>query len=233
MPSAISRALAKPLIALVRFYRVAISPWLGMNCRFQPTCSSYAIEALQVHDLPLAVRVRVGHLEHAMAHGGHLRAVVGGQDIGHDVAAIGGHVVAAVHDLDGEFFGGQLVANRREIGSTPLVGSSRNSTVGSCDSALPISTRRFIPPESAPANRSSKPSSPTKPSSSRARPGSRRPARRTGSRTFSIADKVGRRLNDWKTNPICRSRKSASLSAGVVVSSSPAMRIVQTATASG
>ena len=39
MPNAISRALARPLIGLVRFYRVAISPWLGMN----------AIEALQVH----------------------------------------------------------------------------------------------------------------------------------------------------------------------------------------
>ena len=49
MPNAVSRALAKPLIALVRFYRAVVSPWLGMNCRFQPTCSSYAIEALQVH----------------------------------------------------------------------------------------------------------------------------------------------------------------------------------------
>ena len=49
MPTAISRALAKPLFWFVRFYRLAISPWLGMNCRFQPTCSSYAIEALQVH----------------------------------------------------------------------------------------------------------------------------------------------------------------------------------------
>jgi putative membrane protein insertion efficiency factor len=49
MPSAVSRALAKPLIWLVRFYRLAISPWLGMNCRYQPTCSNYAIEALQLH----------------------------------------------------------------------------------------------------------------------------------------------------------------------------------------
>ena len=49
MPNAISRTLAKPLIWLVRLYRVALSPWLGLNCRFQPTCSSYAIEALQVH----------------------------------------------------------------------------------------------------------------------------------------------------------------------------------------
>jgi putative membrane protein insertion efficiency factor len=49
MPSAVSRTLAKPLIWFVRFYRLAISPWLGMNCRYQPTCSNYAIEALQVH----------------------------------------------------------------------------------------------------------------------------------------------------------------------------------------
>jgi putative membrane protein insertion efficiency factor len=49
MPNAVSRALAKPLIGLVRLYHVALSPWLGMNCRYQPTCSSYAIEALQVH----------------------------------------------------------------------------------------------------------------------------------------------------------------------------------------
>jgi putative component of membrane protein insertase Oxa1/YidC/SpoIIIJ protein YidD len=31
MPNAVSRMLAKPLIGLVRFYRLAISPWLGSN----------------------------------------------------------------------------------------------------------------------------------------------------------------------------------------------------------
>ncbi len=49
MPNAISRVLARPLIWLVKLYRIAISPWLGGNCRFQPTCSEYAIEALQTH----------------------------------------------------------------------------------------------------------------------------------------------------------------------------------------
>ena len=49
MATALSRALAQPLILLVRFYRLAISPWLGGNCRFEPTCSAYAIEALQMH----------------------------------------------------------------------------------------------------------------------------------------------------------------------------------------
>ena len=37
------------LIALVRGYRLLLSPWLGGACRFSPTCSLYAIEALQRH----------------------------------------------------------------------------------------------------------------------------------------------------------------------------------------
>lgn len=49
MANVVSRALALPLIWLVKFYRLAISPWLGGNCRFEPTCSSYAIEALKTH----------------------------------------------------------------------------------------------------------------------------------------------------------------------------------------
>ncbi|MDY0748975.1 membrane protein insertion efficiency factor YidD [Paucibacter sp. R3-3] len=37
------------LIGLVRGYRYFLSPWLGQSCRFYPTCSVYAIEALQRH----------------------------------------------------------------------------------------------------------------------------------------------------------------------------------------
>ncbi len=49
MANAFSRALSWPLIGLVKLYRIAISPWLGMNCRFQPSCAEYAIEALERH----------------------------------------------------------------------------------------------------------------------------------------------------------------------------------------
>ena len=48
---AISRLLSWPFILLIRFYRVAISPWLGSNCRYQPTCSVYSMEALQKHGI--------------------------------------------------------------------------------------------------------------------------------------------------------------------------------------
>jgi putative membrane protein insertion efficiency factor len=40
---------AKVLIILVRGYRYLLSPLLGSNCRYQPTCSSYAIEAIKLH----------------------------------------------------------------------------------------------------------------------------------------------------------------------------------------
>jgi putative membrane protein insertion efficiency factor len=51
MANAVSKVLAWPLILVIRFYRLAISPWLGANCRYEPTCSSYTIEALQVHGI--------------------------------------------------------------------------------------------------------------------------------------------------------------------------------------
>jgi len=35
------------LIGLVRFYQRGISPLLGSNCRFSPTCSQYTIEAIE------------------------------------------------------------------------------------------------------------------------------------------------------------------------------------------
>jgi uncharacterized protein len=33
----------------VRGYRLLFSPWVGHNCRYQPTCSAYALEALSRH----------------------------------------------------------------------------------------------------------------------------------------------------------------------------------------
>lgn len=39
----------RSLILLVRGYRLLLSPWLGSSCRFEPTCSVYALEALQRH----------------------------------------------------------------------------------------------------------------------------------------------------------------------------------------
>ena len=37
------------LVTLVRGYRLLLSPWLGSGCRFTPTCSAYALDALERH----------------------------------------------------------------------------------------------------------------------------------------------------------------------------------------
>ncbi|MEY4284805.1 MAG: membrane protein insertion efficiency factor YidD [Betaproteobacteria bacterium] len=37
------------LILAVKAYRLLLSPWLGSSCRFEPTCSLYALQALQRH----------------------------------------------------------------------------------------------------------------------------------------------------------------------------------------
>lgn len=43
--SPLARVLASP----IRGYRLVASPWVGHGCRFQPTCSAYALEALALH----------------------------------------------------------------------------------------------------------------------------------------------------------------------------------------
>lgn len=45
----LNKAAAALLILPVRFYQLSISPMLPPNCRFTPTCSQYAIEALRRH----------------------------------------------------------------------------------------------------------------------------------------------------------------------------------------
>jgi putative membrane protein insertion efficiency factor len=41
--------MSRVLVWVLRAYQLVLSPMLGQNCRFYPSCSSYAIEALQVH----------------------------------------------------------------------------------------------------------------------------------------------------------------------------------------
>jgi len=41
---------AARIVALpVKAYRLLFSPWVGYNCRYHPTCSAYALEALEKH----------------------------------------------------------------------------------------------------------------------------------------------------------------------------------------
>ena len=45
--AALCAGLNAVLMGVVKAYRLLLSPWLGSACRFTPTCSQYAIEAIE------------------------------------------------------------------------------------------------------------------------------------------------------------------------------------------
>ena len=47
----LNKIVTFPLILLIRGYQLIISPMLGSNCRFIPTCSEYALESLKTYGL--------------------------------------------------------------------------------------------------------------------------------------------------------------------------------------
>ena len=61
------------LMALVRGYRFALSPWLGSSCRFEPTCSAYALQALARHGAGAGTALTLGRIARCQpwCAGGH------------------------------------------------------------------------------------------------------------------------------------------------------------------
>jgi putative membrane protein insertion efficiency factor len=43
------RTMKTLLLALLRIYQYLLSPWVGQHCRFHPSCSEYAREAIETH----------------------------------------------------------------------------------------------------------------------------------------------------------------------------------------
>jgi putative membrane protein insertion efficiency factor len=61
------------LMALVRGYRFALKPWLGNACRFEPSCSAYALGALHRHGAVAGTALTAARLLrcHPWCEGGH------------------------------------------------------------------------------------------------------------------------------------------------------------------
>ncbi|MFN3233446.1 MAG: membrane protein insertion efficiency factor YidD [Alphaproteobacteria bacterium] len=65
------RALTWLLSLPIRFYRLVLSPVLPQSCRYHPTCSSYALEALQVHGPLKGLWLTAKRLGRCHPWGGH------------------------------------------------------------------------------------------------------------------------------------------------------------------
>ena len=60
-----------PFIILIKGYQYLISPLLGANCRFAPSCSAYAIEAFQRHGALRGGALTVKRIGRCHPWGGH------------------------------------------------------------------------------------------------------------------------------------------------------------------
>ena len=58
------------LILIIKFYRLFLSPLLGNNCRFYPTCSNYALQALKRHSTFYAIKLIIIRLFRCNPWGG-------------------------------------------------------------------------------------------------------------------------------------------------------------------
>lgn len=63
----------RALVTLVLAYRLLLKPWLGNACRFEPSCSAYALEALQRHGAVAGAALGTTRLLrcHPWCEGGH------------------------------------------------------------------------------------------------------------------------------------------------------------------
>mgnify|MGYP001164886927 FL=1 len=67
----LNKIITSPLILLIRGYQLVISPLLGSNCRFMPTCSEYAMESLKAHGLIKGTFLTVKRIGKCHPWGGH------------------------------------------------------------------------------------------------------------------------------------------------------------------
>jgi uncharacterized protein len=67
----VKQILASPFIFLIKLYQWIISPWLGPQCRYTPTCSQYGIEALKKYGPIKGLWLTIKRIASCNPWGGH------------------------------------------------------------------------------------------------------------------------------------------------------------------
>ncbi|QMU64882.1 MAG: membrane protein insertion efficiency factor YidD [Flavobacteriaceae bacterium] len=69
----LNKIIIYPLVAIIRFYQIVISPYTPSTCRYSPTCSHYAVEALRKRGLFTGIRLSVKRISgcHPWGRGGY------------------------------------------------------------------------------------------------------------------------------------------------------------------
>ncbi|MBC7830233.1 MAG: membrane protein insertion efficiency factor YidD [Chitinophagaceae bacterium] len=67
----ILRVASLPFIAIIKLYQWIISPILGPKCRFTPSCSNYALEALRKYGIFKGTWLTVKRISRCHPFGGH------------------------------------------------------------------------------------------------------------------------------------------------------------------
>ena len=67
----VKKLLITIFILIIRFYQILISPLLGSNCRFLPTCSEYSLESLKEYGIVKGVYLSIKRISHCHPFGGH------------------------------------------------------------------------------------------------------------------------------------------------------------------
>ncbi len=71
--NAIRSLVARALLMLIAGYHLIVSPWLPQSCRFAPSCSAYAAEAIALHGPWVGTRLAIARIArcHPWHPGGH------------------------------------------------------------------------------------------------------------------------------------------------------------------
>ncbi len=67
----LNKIIIFPFVLLIRVYQLIISPMLGSNCRFIPTCSEYAMESLKEYGLIKGIFLSIKRIGKCHPWGSH------------------------------------------------------------------------------------------------------------------------------------------------------------------